>query len=507
MESTASAKYASLEKQKKVVADRAETFSAWTIPSIFPDNTSGDNDTLVNSFNSIGAEAVNNLTNKLLVALFSPSRPFFRIDLDHKARQRVVEDMALESETQLDTLLSQIELEGMRVLAKRNIRTNIFQAIQQLIVTGNSLVYYPENEDSIIVYSLRDYVVERCPKGKVKTIIIKEMRKFSSLSEENQSIAMKHKSYRAEDLVAFYTWTSKVGEKFEVNQYLEDTKLTNDSTKGVYPADKLPYITLTWRLARNRNYGTSLVEEYAGDFHALTVLYESFVKGLADMADIKKLVNPGGMTDIEDLVRSEFGAYVLGRADDISIPQSNKAADYGVLQSGIDQFTKRIARAFLLGSAVVRDSERTTAVEVQQQAQELETSLGGVYTRLAEDLQSPLASLAMLEIDTELSKTNGVNPMIITGMEAISRYHDMDNFKLWLNDIAMTAQMPPEVLQRLDVSAISEYAASARGLEAGKFVKSEEQVAEEQQAMMQQQVEMQNQQAQGQAQAQAMNQQ
>jgi hypothetical protein len=504
MKMTAKAKYSSLANKRKTVSDRAETFAQWTIPSIYPDSTDTDNDELVNSFNSIGAEAVNNLTNKLLVALFSPTRPFFRIELERTARQKVMDDMGFQSETQLDSLLSQIEQEGMRVLTKRNIRISTFQLIQQLIVTGNSLLFYPPDSDNLVVYSLRDYVVERCQYGKVKLIIIKETKTFGSLSDENKAIASKSKAYKEDDVVDFYTMIQKTKQKkFEVTQYLEETELTTEGTKGIYPEDKLPYIVLTWRLARNRSYGTGLVEEYAGDFHAVTVLNESFVKGLADMADLKKLVNPSGLTDIEDLVRSEFGAYVQGRADDITIPQSNKSADYQIVDKGIEGFTRRIARAFLLGSAVVRDSERTTALEVQQQANELETSLGGVYSRLAEDLQAPLASLAMLEINTELSKSNGVTPMIITGMEAISRFKDMDNFKMWLSDLALTQQLPPEILQRLDINAIGEYSAAARGLEAGKFVKSEEQVQAEQQAMMQQQMSQEQQMQQSQAQAQA----
>jgi hypothetical protein len=49
---------------------------------------------------------------------------------------------------------------------------------------------------------------------------------------------------------------------------------------------------------------------------------------------------------------------VLGRAEDITIPQLNKAADYQLLYQGIEMFTQRIARAFLLSGMVTRQAER-----------------------------------------------------------------------------------------------------------------------------------------------------
>ncbi|WP_265102931.1 portal protein, partial [Acinetobacter baumannii] len=55
------------------------------------------------------------------------------------------------------------------------------------------------------------------------------------------------------------------------------------------------------------------------------------------------------------------------------------------------KYVNRIGKGFLLSSSIVRDAERVTAEEIRMQANELETSLGGVYSRLAVDFQKPMA--------------------------------------------------------------------------------------------------------------------
>ena len=503
---TAKSKYESLKSIRQNVENRAETYANWTIPNIFPDTSSQDSDSLTKFLNSIGAEALNNLTNKLLLALFSPGTPFFRIELTPEAKNNAMQALGLEQEVELDVILSRIEKECMKQLGRKGLRSAMFSTIQQIVVTGNALVYYPPENTDIVVYTLRDFVLERDSYGIVQQIIIQDKRVFKTLPDDTKQMLLKGKSYKDDDEVSYYVWIKKEGTKYYLDQYLEDILLTDEETRGIYTEDNLPYFPVAWRLARGHNYGTSLVEEYAGDFKALEILVESFVKGLAVAADLKQLVNPSGLTDIDDLVSSEFGAYVLGRAEDITVPQSNKGADYQLLYQGIEMFTTRIARAFLLSNMVTRNAERVTAFEIQQQINELETALGGVYTRLAAALQQPLATLSMKEINSELTPLNGVEPVVITGIDAISRFNEMSNVQLWLQDLGMLNSLPQPALQALNLVQLGSYMGSSRGVEVDKFVKSEEQIQAEQEAAMQQQMQMQGQEAMQGAMAETINQ-
>lgn len=496
METTAKKRYEDLVRYRSNVETRAEKYAEWTIPNIFPDSSSNDSDAMTNALNSIGAEALNNLTNKLLLALFSPGNPFFRVDLKPETKVSVMQLLQLEEETELDALMSGVEKETMKVLGRKGLRDAAFAILQQLVVTGNALLHYPEGKD-MVVYTLRDYVVDRTSYGDVKAIIVKDEKVYGSLSPTMQQAASSDsRQYKDDDVVCFYVWSRLRSDgKFEVTQWIEDTALSTEDTKGIFPKERLPYIPLTWRISRGHNYGTGLVEEYAGDFKALEVLTDSFVRGLAVAADLKQLVNPGGLTDIEDLVQAPFGAYVHGRAEDISVPQLNKVADYKLLMEGIDSFSRRIARAFLLSSQVTRQAERVTAFEIQQQINELETALGGVYTRLAATLQQPLAALAMAEVDTELSEKNGISPMVTTGIDAISRFNEMSSVQMWLQDLGMLGQLPDVAVATLNLESLGSYMASSRGIDAAKFVKTQEQMQQEQQAIQQQQAQMQAQEA------------
>lgn len=497
----AKSRYESLKTKRNTVEDKAEQFAKWTIPSVFPDTSVDDSETLSNSLNSIGAEALNNVSNKLLLALFSPSQPFFRVQLTEAAKVDLMNSLGIREEAEVDVLLTQVEKAAVDLLTEKGLREKLFELIQLLVCTGNALLEYRKDKP-INIYSLRDYVVKRDSYSKVEELILKRSVTYGTLSDEQKSLLV-NKSYKQDETVSFFYWAKKQPDnKYHVHQYLEDVQLTSDSDMGIYTEDNFPFRALTWRISRNRNYGTGLVEEYSGDFTALNVLTTSLTKGLAIAADLKRLVNPAGLTDIDELVDSEFGDYISGRAEDISSPSVGNTADFSAVLQGIDKHTQRIARAFLVNSAVTRDSERTTAYEIQQQIKELETSFGGVYTNLSSSLQRPLATLALQDVDGAWSKANGVRPVIVTGLEAISRYGEVNQVQMWLQDLAGLAQMPEAVLRALNVEDLGKFMGASRGVDVGKFVKSAEQVQQEMMAQQQQQQQMMAQQQMGEAVAQ-----
>jgi hypothetical protein len=493
MLNNAKSRYDSLRPNRQPSEDRAEKYSEWTIPAIFPDSTVVDSNEVSTKLNSIGAEALNNVSNKLLLALFSPTQPFFKIQLSEKAKVTIMESLGIQEPAQLDILMSKVEKEAMEHLSEKNLRERLFELLQLLVCTGNALLEY-QNNKPIAIYTLRDYVVRRNGYSEVEELILKKDVLYGSLSDEHK-MALLNDYHKDGDKVSFYYWVKldPSTSKYNVHQYLEDTKLTDDESMGIYTKDNLPFRALTWRIARGRDYGTGLVEEFSGDFQALEVLTDSFTKGLAIAADLKQLVDPTGLTDIDELVKSDFGAYVHGRAQDITTPNINKAADFQAVLKGIEDHKTRIARAFLINSAVTRQSERTTAYEIQQQIKELEGSFGGVYTALASSLQRPLATLALQDVDSELNRANGITPVIVTGLEAISRYGEVNQIQMWLQDLAGLAQMPEQVLQILNIETLGRFMGASRGVEVSKFVKTQEQIQagiqEQQQAeqqMMQQ---------------------
>ena len=125
-------------------------------------------------------------------------------------------------------------------------------------------------------------------------------------------------------------------------------------------------------------------------------------------------------------------------------------------------------------------------------ANELEATLGGVFSVLAQDLQLPLLKLLLNEIEPKALKVT--TPAISTGINAISREKDFQNLNVMLQSLG---QLGPEVVsQYLDIGKYISKVASALGMNPEDIVKSPEQIQmEQQQAMMMQQAQMQQEQA------------
>lgn len=470
---------------REEVMHRCERYAGWTIPSVFPEDNLVEDDELQLDYQSVGAQAVTNLSNKIMMALFQPSRPFFRMNLTPEQLAEVqatgVDDAKIEA------ALAEAERTAMKNLNATNARIIMHEVIQHLIITGNSLFYMPKDmKEPMCAYSLRDYSIKRDLRGRPVKIIIRETKSVSGLSDELQAIAVSN-GYMEEDDVSIYTGIQKVDEdKFMVWQELEDLCYCHKKV-GVYSKSELPWIPLTWNLARGKDYGTGLVELYAGDFHKLSTLADAINDYTVVMTDVKNLVNPAGMTDPRELSEAPSGAYVHGREQDIFVHQPQVANVSDFLTNQFEATARRIGAAFLLNTAVTRDAERVTAAEIRMQAQELESSLGGVYTRLATELQLPLAKRLLRNLDPLFKD---IEPVIVTGLESLSRNSELDNVRAFMQDMVVLSDVPDEVKLWMNFGNVIAILGAGHGVDYKKFLKSEAQVQKDKQAAMQAQAQM-----------------
>ena len=84
---TASSRYSALESDRKPYTDRAEESAKYTIPMLFPKETDTSSTKYDTPYQSIGARGVNNLVAKLMLALFPPNSPFFRLSIGAEMAQ------------------------------------------------------------------------------------------------------------------------------------------------------------------------------------------------------------------------------------------------------------------------------------------------------------------------------------------------------------------------------------------------------------------------------------
>jgi hypothetical protein len=455
--------FAKADNERNHIITNSERYAGWTLPIIFPNDEVSDTEEMQHDYQSVGAQAVTHLGNKIMMALFQPSRPFFRLNLT--AEQKADLDM---NPTQVEEALAEAERQAMRELEKINARVVLTDTVLQLIITGNSLVYIPP-DGKLQNYSLRDYVVLRDLRGDVVRVIIRETKSVGSLSDELGWMAASEGFTEDKD-VTLYTGIQREGKsKYVVWQEMEDFCYCHRSI-GIETADTLPWIPLTWNLARNKDYGTGLVENYAGDFHSLSTFAAAILDYGTVITDLKYLVDPAGMTDVREITETPSGGYVHGREEDISVLAPAVASATDFLTAQFSAVERRIGAAFLMNTSVTRDAERVTAEEIRMQAQELEGSLGGVYSRLATELQQPLARRLLSRLDTRLKD---IEPIIVTGLESLSRNSELDRLRAFFQDLIALAEVPEQVADRIEYADLISVLGAGHGIDYKKFLKDD----------------------------------
>lgn len=454
------------------ILDRVERYAALTIPKVcLPIGFDKDATDQSHDYQSIGAQAVNHVVNKLMLALFAPSRPFIKL-LAGKKTKGQAEQNGL-TEIQLNEILAQGERDAVKELDARAQRPKLYQILRHLVVAGNVLLVL--GKKSMRVMGLRYFRVERDAEGEVMCICIREDVAFSQLDKRVRAI-LGHR-YQDETKVAHYRYIKRDEHgMYGMTQWIDTEQLPKEFN-GRWTAEKLPYRVLTWDLADESDYGTGLVEEYIGDLEALSVLAESVVDGAVLACESRTLVNPTGLTSVEDVKNSINGDALAGMAADIDSIQLGDSAGVVVAQSVGSDYEKRVARGFLMGSAVIRDAERVTQEEVRLTANELETAYGGVYSTLAASLQLPVAGWLFASIGMPLAGTD-IKITIVTGLDALSRNGDLENFRLAMADLATISTVPENLQARLKFNDIAIFIGQGRGVDMSKFLISEQEYQE-----------------------------
>lgn len=484
-----------LDGKKSTLMSRCETYARWTITSLFPPNITQNNEgaELLGTNDSIGARCVNHLSNKVVTTLFRPQGSFFRLHLPKKVIKEVAAAAGMDDKAEIAAAVSTIEEELADTEAEATdrqdmveYRPNATMAAQLLICTGNALIYHPP-KGPVQVYNLRDYCVVRDLSGTVIEILTREMKSFETFSPEVQKQLRelkKDQTYEDTSNITVYTHIRLEDDgKFHVKQQADCIELKIGDV--FYPRKTLPWVVLTWKLARGEDYGRGLVEEYAGTFHSNEVYHQSLINLAGIMGDIKFLVNPASLVDVSRLNNSKPGSYHSGRKDDVSVIETQKQQDAQFISMMIERNEKNLAQAFLLNSSMTRDAERVTAEEIRMIANELETSNGGVYSRLALQWQVPTANILLEQIGFTGAQYK-IEPKIITGMDSLSRQGEMDNLRQFISDLTLLEAVPEDIRAGIDPLKFMAHVGTARQVEYSKFLYTRAEMQQRQQAQQEQ---------------------
>lgn len=481
---TASSRYSALESDRKPYTDRAEESAKYTIPMLFPKETDTSSTKYDTPYQSIGARGVNNLVAKLMLALFPPNSPFFRLSIGAEMAQML--NTNPEFKQKLEEALVFLENQCMNYMEKQQVRVTMYEALTQLIIAGNVLLFLPPAEGGLRVYRLNSYVVQRDGIGNVTEIVTKENIAYSSLSPEGQRCIQEDNINPSKEYEV-YTHVYVKDDNYESYQEIQGTIVAG--SENTYPKDKSAWIALRLNKMDGESYGRSFIDSYIGDLKALESLTKAIVEVASVSSNILFLVNPNSVTRVSDLAKAQSGAFVKGRAEDITTLQVNKTTDLQITTAAAQSIESRLSYAFLLNSAVQRNAERVTAEEIRYVARELEDTVGSIYSILAQELQLPLvkrvlSQMERLNLMPELPQgSTGIEPVIITGIEALGRGHDLTK----LDTFIRYAQVFPEAFNTyIKQDEILRQIAASLSINADSVVKTQEEVmqAQQQQAGM-----------------------
>ena len=486
MNETAQQTYTRLEGDRYQYLDRARACSKLTLPYVMPEEGFGPHSRLDTPFSGVGSRGVNNLSSKLLLALLPPNAPFFRLQAD--PRKLAEEETPPELISEIEASLQSLEELVMDNVSLGAYRVTIHEALKHLIITGNALLYLPDS-GGLRVFHLDRFVIERDPMGNVLKIATKETLAFSALSEEIKAALIQGDPNldTAESKLDLYTSCCLIDNSWHIKQDVNGVNIPYAG--GKVPKDRNPFIPLRLSRIDGEAYGRGFVEEYLGDIQSLEALTRAIVEGSAAAAKVLFLVNPNGTTRARTLAESPNGAIVQGNAADVNTLQLGKFNDFRTAQVTLESIRDRLGAAFLLTSGVVRQAERVTAEEIRMLSQELETSLGGMYSLLASEMQLPLVTRIMhvMQKKKELPKLpkDLVKPVIVTGVEALGRGNDLSKLDLFLAGAAQVVG-PQAIGQFVNVENYFKRRATALGIKTEGLIKSAEQMQQEaQQQQMQ----------------------
>lgn len=485
-ETTASARWGELNGKRQGFITRCEQYAEYTLPKIcLRDGYEQANIELQHDWQALGAQGVNHLSNKLVLALFAPSRPFFRLDANTKLRDQLAN--AGQSIMQAAAELAAAEMDAVKEMDRLNMRTKIYDAMKHIVITGNCLIIL--EDEGMRAVGIKNYCVKRDVYGCVLEGILKEKVQKKALKPEILAVVEDTCQTDADGCVEMYHWWCRGKDmKYTETVWIGQQKL-DDKFGGVYKEQDLPYRAITWDLASGDDYGTGLVEDYAGDFLALSQMSKAIVQAAMLASQFRWIVDPNSLTDANAVAASANGDVLTGTATNFSILQA-KGGDIPVLFQSAQTYINRIGQAFLLQSAVTRQAERVTKEEILRNADELETSLGGAYSRIAVDVQMPLAYYLLKKAGKNVMGSD-LEPVIVTGLAALSRTGDRDNLMMLVSDVAAFDSLSPQTKMRFNEVAVFSALCSARGLATETYLLSDaqyqERVAMQQQQMMQMQ--------------------
>lgn len=475
-------RYRTLDSARFAELQRARTCASLTNPEVLPPMGWTEEIQLPMPYSSTSGMGVQALSSRMLSALLPLNdSPFFSFGLKDGSEPEP------EADNYLDTLAYQV----YNKLNSKNLRETAYQVLQHLIITGDCLLIM---EDDMTFRTIRKdlFVCRRDVRGEVMEIIYMEFvaNPANEPAGEDDYGSIHGNEYRKGYGTVFVRLAFS---EMDNCWYVQKEHNKTIIEEGKY--DVLPYACLRWSGIVGENYGRSHVELMMGDIQTLESYTQALIQGMAAGSSFWMCIDPSGITEMDDLAMASNGQWVAARQQDVFTisPATTMKPQLDATMKAVAEMRAEVGKGFLLNSAAIPTGDRVTATAVRAIGQELEQVLGGAFSAIARDMMVPLVERCLFlmiaegEVDERLAQEftpDGLLSVdIITGLQALSR--DQDLTKL-LQMGEMVRNLPEQAAANFRWDEYAKSLITALGFDSRNWVKSEEEVMEQQrQAEMQ----------------------
>lgn len=501
----ASSRYGELWVDREPFLQRARRLSRLTITTLFRELGENSTTAEVLAWQSLGAQGVDNLANKLVAAMFPAIVPWLKQSPSPKALKdamKLDQDKRGEWKAAIEAALAQENIDFLRCISEDGDRPKLYEAAKHLIVGGNHGLRQPRRKtrrglNTIQSLRLERYVTVRDPTGDLVEFVVDDPMSVMTLPDDirkmiREKIAMAGqandgKSEKALQSVSVYTHGKMCRGAFESYQECYGEEVPG--SRYTFDPDQNEYMFLRMVTLERENYGRSYVEPYEADLQTLDGNYQSLTEAGAVAAMLKYLVKPGSTINKQALAEAANGAILTGDPDDIGTVQAEKYADMKMVLELTDRIEKRLERGFVMTLNSIRDAERVTKEEVQVVVSELQETVGSVYANLTDTWQRPYGYAKL----NRLQKAGRLTPLpkglvsltVRSGEEALGDTQAAQALDTRLST-ASSLFTPPVLARYIDIGGYLRRQMAKDGTDPDGIVKSQQAVDAELQQEQQQ---------------------
>lgn len=481
-------RYNHLANNRESVLERARRCAYLTLPYLLPEDGHNEHQELPTPYQSIGSEGVTTMGSKLSLAYFNSSSPIVRLEADELILAQIAAigdaDQADQMTQELNHSLTKIERAVARDFDAQGHRPKMNLGIELLLVTGN-ILQLMEEDGSMRIFRLDEFVVHRDRKGLLLECITEECLSLASLEPEllellaANSALPEHTSHSTEKTVKLYSMAKRIEkDRWELSQEINGV-IIPDSIREI-PESRMPYNFVPLFHVDGDNYGRSLVEKVIGDLQTLETLSKAMEEGTVALSQLKIALRPGSVASPRELEEAPNTSIIVMDPEDAKAIQFEKNIDMSVALQWVSILTDRLEKSFLMMRSIQRSGERVTATEINALALEIESSHAGLQASLDTRLVRWTA-LRMIETlqrrklipELRVGNDSVIRPRVITGFEGLGRAQDFQRILQVVQSLG--AVIPPEILtSHVDFKAILKGLQTASGLDFDILLSDEE---------------------------------